>query len=793
MQRISVARTSGHLLMRGTSASAARPAFALNITGLTAATTGRASATPLTIHHLAAFRGFSSGEGLLNAEKLAALAKDDPEHDTKTPAASMKQEGEEKTTEDGELLVDAGEVEDTRPTFQSLNGISKTSLDILASQGLVHPTEIQHTTFPDLFQGRDLIGRSHTGTGKTIAFALPLLERLNALIKADKTGSDRGRKIGMVVLAPTRELAKQVSSAMEPFANAMRLSVSCFYGGSPYAAQERDIRRGIDVLVGTPGRIIDHIERGNLDLSGVKISVLDEADEMLSMGFQDEVENIFAQLPAPGTRQTVLFSATLPTWVSKIASTHLVRPVTYDAVGRDTNRTASTVKHVAMKVPHSDESRASVLEDIVTAYSGNGKVLIFTQSKAQADALVGSPGYIGRNAQALHGDMNQRQRETTLAQFRDGNFKILIATDVAARGVDIKDMDLVIQFSIPMETERYIHRAGRTGRAGKAGTCIVLYSAMEMRRLRMLESLLKMRFTHAFPPTLKEIVKMRTASVVAAVPKVDPAVLSHFKDHAKTLLDEYPPERLNDLVSSLLAISTNTTALTKRGLISCKPDHVTVQMKTKGRGGLRVPQVLWNLNDWKRAGINISPESVGDIHLSADGNAALFDLPKDQADALAKADPATLGNMAIEFPTQLPALQPRDGGGRDGGREFGGRDFGGRDGGRDGGRYGGRDGGRYERNGGRFDRDGGRDGGDRRSFGRPSQGRRDNEGSERSPRPYRDFGGEDDGRASRGDREERSGGRYESRGKFQRSERFDRDGRGSSGSSGNSGRGEDRE
>lgn len=333
------------------------------------------------------------------------------------------------------------------------------------------PSPIQAQTIPLLLEGHDLLGQAQTGTGKTAAFALPLLARLDLSAKLPQ----------VLVLAPTRELAMQVAESVEKYgANMKGVKVANLYGGAEYRDQIRALRSGAQVVVGTPGRVMDHMRRGSLDLSQLKTLVLDEADEMLRMGFIDDVEWILEQTPAE--RQVVLFSATMPDVIRRIAQRHLKEPKEVRIAAKA--RTADTISQRVWMV--AGLSKPEALTRILEAESTDG-VIIFTRTKASCSDLADFLNSRGFRACALHGDMAQNQREQAVDRLKKGGLDILVATDVAARGLDVERISHVINFDPPHDSESYVHRIGRTGRAGRSGQAILFVGQREKRLLFNLE------------------------------------------------------------------------------------------------------------------------------------------------------------------------------------------------------------------------------------------------------------------------------------------------------------------
>ena len=356
------------------------------------------------------------------------------------------------------------------PLFSEL-GLAAPVLKALQDVGYERPSPIQAAAIPHLMAGHDLLGQAQTGTGKTAAFALPLLSRLEA----------GNRNTQILVLAPTRELALQVAEACQRYAKHMPdFHVLPIYGGSSYETQTRALRRGAQVVVGTPGRVMDLIRRKNLDLSGLKALVLDEADEMLRMGFIDDVDWIMEQCPA--TRQVALFSATMPDQIRRVAQKHLKQPKEIKIASK--TATATTIRQRYWQVTglHKLDAMTRLLE--VEPYEA---LLVFVRTKNAAEELAGKLAARGHACEALHGDIPQKLRERTVDKLRQGQLDILIATDVVARGLDVERITHVVNYDIPYDTESYVHRIGRTGRAGRKGEAILFVAPRERRMLRAIE------------------------------------------------------------------------------------------------------------------------------------------------------------------------------------------------------------------------------------------------------------------------------------------------------------------
>ena len=370
--------------------------------------------------------------------------------------------------------IQASDVEGV--TFADL-GLGGNIVRALAELGAETPFPIQAATTPDVLAGKDVLGRGRTGSGKTIAFGAPLVERLMQLwAEQGKSGGKRqlGRAPRALILAPTRELALQIDRTVQPIARSVGLFTTQIYGGVPQGRQVGALQRGVDIVIGTPGRIEDLVEQGRLDLSQVVVSVLDEADHMCDLGFLEPVQRILRETGEGG--QKLLFSATLDTGVAQLVDEFLVDPAVHEVAGED--QASSTIDHRVLVIEHRD--KPAIIEQLADR---EGKTLIFARTRAFAEMLADQLDDAGIPAVSLHGDLNQSRRTRNLAQLTSGRVNVLVATDVAARGIHVDDIDLVIQADAPDEYKTYLHRSGRTGRAGKQGTVVTLIPRQRQRRM----------------------------------------------------------------------------------------------------------------------------------------------------------------------------------------------------------------------------------------------------------------------------------------------------------------------
>jgi ATP-dependent RNA helicase DeaD len=374
--------------------------------------------------------------------------------------------------------------------------------------GFENATPIQAATIPTLMSGADIVGKARTGSGKTAAFGLPMLQRLR----------EGGKKPRGLILAPTRELALQVTDAMRSFATGLPLRIVTIYGGSPYPPQLKALRNGATIVVGTPGRVIDHMERGSLDLSCVEMFVLDEADEMLRMGFVEPVEQVLEELPK--NRQIALFSATMPPAIQKVASRFLVDPQTVEV--ESTSLSTDHIEQFWIRAPA--RKKTDTLVRLLLA-EPNGYTLIFCRTRRGCAEVADTLTKQGIAADAIHGDLNQAARERVINRMRAKSLNVLVGTDVAARGIDVSHLTRVINFDYPGSAETYTHRIGRTGRAGASGLAITLVTPSEQGKLRFLKRAIKYDIQEVDPPTNAEIAdqqrKMLWGEVEAVLTEVD--------------------------------------------------------------------------------------------------------------------------------------------------------------------------------------------------------------------------------------------------------------------------------
>ncbi|CAN8264689.1 unnamed protein product [Cochlearia groenlandica] len=574
--------------------------------------------------------------------------KSDSSSDLVDPESSKSEKKKSKSSKKMKLDVEEDAV------VENPNAVSKFRISAalklkLKEKGIESLFPIQATTFDMVLDGADLVGRARTGQGKTLAFVLPILESLINGPAQSKRKNGYGRPPSVLVLLPTRELAKQVFADFESYGGAVGLSSCCVYGGDPYQPQEYKLKRGVDIVVGTPGRIKDHIERQNLELSYLQFRVLDEADEMLRMGFVDDVELILGKVEDPKKVQTLLFSATLPSWVQNIAARFLKpEKKTIDLVGNDKMKASNSVRHICLPCNHKAMSR--LIPDIISCYSSGGSTIIFTETKDQASELSGLlPG-----ARALHGDIQQSQREVTLKGFRDGKFSTLVATNVAARGLDINDVQLIIQCEPPRDVEDYIHRSGRTGRAGNTGVAVMLYDSRKS-GISKIEKEAGIKFERISAPQPSDIAKAVGMEAAEKILQVCNSVVPAFMAAAKDLL-ETSSLSAEVLLAKALAKTAGFTEIKKRSILTSMENCVTLILES----GKPMYTPTFAFNILRRYIPEDKVNTIDGLTLTADGQGAVFDVLQADVDLFIAAGQKNAGSISLEVVKELPKLQERE-------------------------------------------------------------------------------------------------------------------------------------
>jgi len=382
--------------------------------------------------------------------------------------------------------------------------LSDSMLKSLEKKGFSQPTPIQAKTIPFLLENKkDLIGKAQTGTGKTAAFGIPLIENLE----------QNSKKIQAIILAPTRELAMQVAEELSSFTEEKKTRIAVVYGGQPIDRQISILKRGVDIVVGTPGRVIDHLERKTIDISKVSYVILDEADEMLNMGFIEDIEKILQS--APKKRRTVLFSATMPSHIEKLAKNYMSE---YEviSVAEDQN-SKENIRQIYFEVSPADKFEALFrIIDVEQDFYG----MIFCRTKIDTDEIAHKLSGRGCKSEALHGDVSQAQREKILQKFRTKKINILVATDVAARGIDVDNLTHVINYSLPQDPESYVHRIGRTGRAGKSGIAATLISSSEFKKLLFIQKIAKGKINKEKIPATSDVINVKRQRILKNISEI---------------------------------------------------------------------------------------------------------------------------------------------------------------------------------------------------------------------------------------------------------------------------------
>ena len=430
--------------------------------------------------------------------------------------------------------------------------------------GFTVPSEIQEQAIPALLGGRDITGVAQTGTGKTAAFGLPLLAAIDPTLP----------QVQALVLTPTRELAMQVAEAIGTFAEYMpRLTVVPVYGGSSFLPQKMALKNGAQVVVGTPGRIIDHLERGTLNLTGIRFLVLDEADEMLRMGFAEDVDRILQD--APKDRQTALFSATMPSAIRSVAQRHMNSPVDI-TVAKKAGNTVS-IRQTYAVVPFRE--KVDALARILQVSQGDATI-VFVRTKGACDEVGAELIARGVSAAAINGDVPQKERERIIERLRSGKLDVLVATDVAARGLDVDRIDLVVNFDAPGEVESYTHRIGRTGRAGRSGEALTFFTPREMSRLRLIERYTKTTLEQITPPSQADVAAHKASKVLEnAAERLAVGRLDHYKQAVATFLSQ------QDLTAAELAATLLALAAGDDGVVAPKQSTSSFAAERPERGG----------------------------------------------------------------------------------------------------------------------------------------------------------------------------------------------------------------
>ncbi len=530
--------------------------------------------------------------------------------------------------------------DDVQSGFQQFN-LGDALNTAIENLGFEEPTPIQREAIPILQSGRDMIGGARTGSGKTAAFGIPLLQRVSG-----------GGSVRALILAPTRELAMQVSAALASFARHMRLDVLTIYGGASYQTQLRGIKRGCTVVVGTPGRVIDLMERGSLDLSAVEFFVLDEADEMLRMGFVEDVEKVLAALPTE--RQIALFSATMPEQIRRLAQAYLRNPVEIQ------------VEDEALSVGHIDQSMIRVSERdkqaaLLRLLAGGppGATLVFARTRKRCGEVAEFLISQGISADALHGDLNQGQRERVLGRLRAHGLDVVVATDVAARGIDVDHLSCVINFDIPDDAELYVHRIGRTARAGRDGIAITLIGPRDRGRIKHIQHELKVRIPEGTLPTNQEIQSLRRTELLDQISTdVDgDKPLKDVKDWLAKEIEARGWSAIDVAAAAVKRLGSELNFEFDEPPPEEQPDFtainaVEIVVAAGRRDGIRPADIVGSLAN----GIGMPASQIGKISLGA--NRAFVGLSASAAESLLKAH-KTIEVRGQQIPIEINSDGPR--------------------------------------------------------------------------------------------------------------------------------------
>lgn len=413
-------------------------------------------------------------------------------------------------------------------TFADL-GVSPSIIQGLYEMGFEEPTPIQKDTIPKLMQGADLLGQAQTGTGKTAAFGIPLIQNLGLLAPSNMPKA--------LIIVPTRELANQVTVELNKIGKFSKLKTIPIFGGQSIDRQLVSLARNPQIIVGTPGRILDHIRRGSLNLSEIQSFILDEADEMLDMGFIDDINTIINSITSPF--QFMLFSATMPTEIQKMAQTKMNNPVIVKVRAREL--TAATIQQIFYELENWEKLEALCR---IVDVEDSKLFLVFCQTKKEVDDLTKQLSVRGYFAEALHGDYSQYKRDQVMRNFRENKLDILVATDVAARGIDVSHVSHVVNYSLPQQAESYIHRIGRTGRAGREGMAITFVTPSEYKQLMQIEKVARTRLQKGKLPTRKELFSVRKIQMLGQITASKEKVEPYFVEWAEKLMEKGDERKL---------------------------------------------------------------------------------------------------------------------------------------------------------------------------------------------------------------------------------------------------------
>lgn len=495
-------------------------------------------------------------------------------------------------------------------TFQDM-GLKTQLLKMIEKKGFINPTPIQADSIPPGLAGRDIMGQAKTGTGKTAAFAIPILNRIKPQ-----------QGLQGLVLCPTRELAVQVSKEINSLGRALKITALPVYGGQSIEIQLRALRRQPEIVVGTPGRLLDHLSRGTVELAGLDFVVLDEADEMLDMGFLPDIERILPQCPEE--RQTFLFSATLVPEVRELGRTFMKDPELIVIASPELTVSLTKQYYYEVNPRQKVETICRVIDVDQPPVS-----LVFCRTKKGADELnrvLNSRGYM---ADSLHGDMSQRERDHVMERFRNGNIEILVATDLAARGLDVEMVSHVFNYDIPEDPDGYVHRIGRTGRAGRDGVAITLVEPRQIRQLKIIEKHIGKKINRQILPSLQDAIDRRQEILVNRLIATADEDQGIYRDMAKDLLERYDAQYL--LGAALKMIACEAPQLETADIEEIQTATAHVELPLGRFQGIHPRRLI----EFLAAHTAITPHQVGDIDIQ--GNSTLVEVPVDFVDQVYEA------------------------------------------------------------------------------------------------------------------------------------------------------------
>ncbi len=495
-------------------------------------------------------------------------------------------------------------------TFGNM-GLKADLLQMIETKGFEEPTPIQVKSIPPALEGKDVMGQAQTGTGKTASFGIPMLNKIVA-----------GKGVQALVLCPTRELAVQVAEEISSLGTKLRIRALAVYGGQSIEFQIRALQRRPEIIVGTPGRLMDHMNRGTIRLTGLDFVVLDEADEMLDMGFLPDIEKILAACPEE--RQTFLFSATLEDEIRRLGTTFMKDPEVILIESPELTVPLTTQYYYEVNPRQKVETICRVVDVDRPPVS-----LIFCRTKKGADELSRVLNSRGYAADALHGDMSQRERDSVMERFRHGKVYILVATDLAARGIDVEQVTHVFNFDIPEDPDSYVHRIGRTGRAGRTGTAITLVEPRQIRQLRMIEKHIGRRIERQALPSLKDAIASRKDAILARIAEAAQGEMGIYEDIAQKLLEDNNPRQI--LAAAIKLLASDEPELETAAVEKNVSNTAHVELPVGKFQGFYPRKMV----DFITANTSITPRQVGDIEVHS--NSTYIEIPMAYVDELYEA------------------------------------------------------------------------------------------------------------------------------------------------------------